>query len=190
MSDRDTRSPADCQASTSTGDDETYVSHNLQKSDTLAGLAVQYNVAVCDIKRANGLMSEGMMWCRSTLLIPKRPIPLSDEQQRQVAQLVSGFEPIESTRSRMHRQRREVDAEKMAHLADQLNSYYELSENAIERSWAESPRRLGVPGSEVEMGTLLAGEMPAVHAGEGGGSGGDDRVRFRGRRRGPSPDPS
>ena len=41
-----------------------FVTHVLQKSDTLAGLAVQYNVAVSDIKRANGLMSENMMWVR------------------------------------------------------------------------------------------------------------------------------
>lgn len=52
------------QASTSAAEDELFVTHVLQKSDTLAGLAVQYNVAVSDIKRANGLMSESMMWVR------------------------------------------------------------------------------------------------------------------------------
>lgn len=41
-----------------------YVLHEVQKSDTLAGLAIRYNIAVGDIKRANGLMSEGMMWIR------------------------------------------------------------------------------------------------------------------------------
>jgi LysM repeat protein len=59
-------SPAttDGQASTSAAEDDSFVTHMLQKSDTLAGLAVQYNVAVSDIKRANGLMSESMMWVR------------------------------------------------------------------------------------------------------------------------------
>jgi hypothetical protein len=190
MNDRDMRCMAtECLASAS--DDENYITHNLQKSDTLAGLAVQYNVAVSDIKRANGLMSEGMMWSRSTLMIPRHSIPLSDEQQRQVAKLVSGFEPIESTRSSRRRQRRPLESDRLAHLADQLNSYYELSESAIDKSWAHSPRRLGVPGSEVEMGTLPAGEVAPLPAGEAGtSSSGDDRVRFRGRRRGPSPDPS
>jgi hypothetical protein len=40
---------------------------------------------------------------RSKLLIPKRSIPLSDEQQRQVAQLVSGADPIDSSRARLAR---------------------------------------------------------------------------------------
>jgi LysM repeat protein len=54
----------DGQASTSATGDDTFIVHVLTKADTLAGLAVQYNVAVSDIKRANGLMSENMMWCR------------------------------------------------------------------------------------------------------------------------------
>jgi LysM domain len=62
-------SPAtDGQASTSaTAEDEMFVTHVLTKADTLAGLAVRYNVAVSDIKRANGLMSENMMWGRCGL---------------------------------------------------------------------------------------------------------------------------
>lgn len=64
-SERDGLSPAtDGQASTSAVEDDVFITHMVSKSDTLAGLAVQYNVAVSDIKRANGLMSENMMWCR------------------------------------------------------------------------------------------------------------------------------
>jgi LysM domain len=54
-------------ASTSQADDEHYVTHHVEKADTLAGLAIRYNIAVSDIKRANGLMSEGMMWSRCEL---------------------------------------------------------------------------------------------------------------------------
>lgn len=57
--------PATDEASTSAAQqDEDYATHVLTKSDTLAGLAVTYNVAVSDIKRANALMSENMMWSR------------------------------------------------------------------------------------------------------------------------------
>jgi LysM domain len=57
-------SPATAEQASTSADHEEFVTHILTKTDTLAGLAVQYNVAVSDIKRANGLMSENMMWCR------------------------------------------------------------------------------------------------------------------------------
>lgn len=44
--------------------DGQFVAHAVSRGDTLAGLAIRYNIAVSDIKRANGLMSEGMMWSR------------------------------------------------------------------------------------------------------------------------------
>lgn len=69
------------------------------KLDTLAGLAVRYNVNVChtglvkrasgmlltlpltylqvsDIKRANGLLSDTAMFAKDQLLIPTRSIPI------------------------------------------------------------------------------------------------------------------
>lgn len=86
LAERDGTRTSVAQASTSAPDgapgaaadaveDDGYIRHSVQKADTLAGLAVQYNVAVSDIKRANGLMSESMMWCRYALraATPLRP---------------------------------------------------------------------------------------------------------------------
>ena len=46
------------------GSNAEFIEHVVLKSDTLAGLAIKHNVGVSDITRANGLMSESMMWSR------------------------------------------------------------------------------------------------------------------------------
>jgi len=59
--------------------------------DTLAGIALKYNVSVADIKRANGLLSDSALYGRSTLKIPTKLIPLGEELQVIFAQVASGF---------------------------------------------------------------------------------------------------
>jgi LysM repeat protein len=51
------------------------ISPQIAKTDTLAGLAVKYNVTVADIKRANGLMSDSGMYARGVISIPMRQRP-------------------------------------------------------------------------------------------------------------------
>jgi len=66
--------PHDEEAGPSTRSD--FTEHVLSKSDTLAGLAIKHNVGVSDIKRANGLMSESMMWSRRDPGRPGLPLQL------------------------------------------------------------------------------------------------------------------
>lgn len=75
----------------STSSDDQFIKHKVNKLDTLAGLAIRYNVSVADIKRANGLLSDTAMFARDTLLIPKHCLPVGEEVQLMFAQLVSGL---------------------------------------------------------------------------------------------------
>lgn len=61
------------------------------KTDTLAGLAVRYGVAVADVKRANGLLSDTGMFAREHVLIPTRQLPLSEDSQVLIARLLTGY---------------------------------------------------------------------------------------------------
>ncbi|XP_008803340.1 uncharacterized protein LOC103716908 isoform X2 [Phoenix dactylifera] len=47
-----------------------YIEHHVSKMDTLAGLAIMYGVEVADIKRMNGLATDGQMFAHRTLRIP------------------------------------------------------------------------------------------------------------------------
>ncbi|GLC34327.1 hypothetical protein PLESTM_000182900 [Pleodorina starrii] len=67
-----------------------FVKHQVSKLDTLAGLAIKYNVSVGDIKRANGLLSDNALYARGVVLIPTRHLPIGDEIQRICAQVLSG----------------------------------------------------------------------------------------------------
>eukprot|EP00198_Chlamydomonas_reinhardtii_P003173 XP_001692509.1 predicted protein [Chlamydomonas reinhardtii] len=58
--------------------------------DTLAGLAIKYNVSVGDIKRANGLLSDSAVYGRGTILIPSGHLPIGEELQRICAQVLAG----------------------------------------------------------------------------------------------------
>ncbi|GLJ21742.1 hypothetical protein SUGI_0405490 [Cryptomeria japonica] len=46
------------------------ISHKLKRSDTMAGLAIKYQVHVTDIKRLNNMMSDHGIYSRERLLIP------------------------------------------------------------------------------------------------------------------------
>ncbi|KAK9839447.1 hypothetical protein WJX81_002611 [Elliptochloris bilobata] len=71
----------DEQPTTSGGDasgetkQDAFFTHQVSKLDTLAGLAVKYNISVSDIKRSNGLLSDTAMFAKDTLLIPTRAMP-------------------------------------------------------------------------------------------------------------------
>lgn len=61
------------------------------KLDTLAGLAIRYNVTVSDIKRANGLLSEITMYARDSLLIPTRPLPVDPQYSTWAGMIVTHY---------------------------------------------------------------------------------------------------
>ncbi|XP_010935540.1 uncharacterized protein [Elaeis guineensis] len=57
-------SPTSCYSSAK------YIVHHVSKMDTLAGLAIKYGVEVADVKRMNGLATDGQMFAHKTLRIP------------------------------------------------------------------------------------------------------------------------
>ncbi|KAG1361197.1 hypothetical protein COCNU_09G006600 [Cocos nucifera] len=61
-------SPSSSQTSCSSG--AKYIVHHVSKMDTLAGLAIKYGVEVADVKRMNGLATDGQMFAHKTLRIP------------------------------------------------------------------------------------------------------------------------
>ncbi|KAK9825791.1 hypothetical protein WJX74_008013 [Apatococcus lobatus] len=65
--------------------------HKVSKLDTLAGLAIRYNVTVSDIKRANGLLSDNSMFARTSLIIPNNPIPVGPEYSTWAGMIVTQF---------------------------------------------------------------------------------------------------
>ncbi|CAL8463425.1 g2959 [Coccomyxa elongata] len=69
-----------------------FVTHQVTKLDTLAGLAVRYHVSVSDIKRSNGLLSDSAMYAKDTLLIPTQAMPpLGVEYQTWAGMIVTQY---------------------------------------------------------------------------------------------------
>ncbi|KAK9867163.1 hypothetical protein WJX84_006525 [Apatococcus fuscideae] len=78
-------------ASSSRQRPELFHTHKVSKLDTLAGLAIRYNVTVSDIKRANGLLSDNSMFARDTLIIPSGPIPVGPEYSTWAGMIVTQY---------------------------------------------------------------------------------------------------
>ncbi|KAF8059177.1 hypothetical protein HT031_005349 [Scenedesmus sp. PABB004] len=68
-----------------------FILHRVTKLDTLAGLAIRYNVTVSDIKRANGILSDNAMFARECIKIPTGQMPIGEEAQVLFARLMSGY---------------------------------------------------------------------------------------------------
>lgn len=66
-----------------------FITHKVDKMDTLAGLAIKYNVSVSDIKRCNGLLSDTAMFARDTLLIPTERLPVGLEYSAWAAMIIT-----------------------------------------------------------------------------------------------------
>mmetsp|Transcript_437 Transcript_437/g.806 ORF Transcript_437/g.806 Transcript_437/m.806 type:complete len:434 (+) Transcript_437:198-1499(+) len=56
---------------------EFFIFHKVNKLDTLAGIAIKYNVQVGDVKLANGLHSDMSLYARDHIKIPKKKLPPS-----------------------------------------------------------------------------------------------------------------
>ncbi|DBA83999.1 hypothetical protein WJX77_002401 [Trebouxia sp. C0004] len=65
--------------------------HKVTKLDTLAGIAVKYNVSVADIKRANGLLSDTAMFAKDYLLIPSKSMPIGQEYATIAGMIVTQY---------------------------------------------------------------------------------------------------
>lgn len=99
--------------------------HKVTKLDTLAGIAVKYNVSVADIKRANGLLSDTAMFAKDYLLIPSKSMCVGQEYATIAGMIVTQYGrpvplPVPSS---------ELD-DRGSHVSsalDQLRGYYGLS---------------------------------------------------------------
>lgn len=58
---------------------DVFVKHRVHQKDTLASLAVRYNVSISDIKRANGYQNESALYGKEWVVIPKKPLPIDVE---------------------------------------------------------------------------------------------------------------
>lgn len=83
---------------------EGFITHEVSKLDTLAGIALKYNVPPSDIKRFNGLLSDTAMYARDTLLIPTNLLPVGEEIQILFAQVANriGRDPILNADPNIH----------------------------------------------------------------------------------------
>lgn len=75
--------------------------HKLSKLDTLAGLAIRYNVTVSDIKRSNSFLSDSAMFARESLLIPTRSLPMGNEYSAWAGMIVAQYGQIDRGQERM-----------------------------------------------------------------------------------------
>merc|ERR1712157_314564 len=71
------RSSAEASKSSIVSETEYFMFHKVTKLDTLAGIAIKYNVQVGDIKLANGLHSDMSLYAREHIKIPKKKLPPS-----------------------------------------------------------------------------------------------------------------
>jgi len=46
--------------------------HTLQRSDTLAGLSLKYNVDLCELRKTNKLFSDSLLHARRTIIVPTK----------------------------------------------------------------------------------------------------------------------
>ncbi|QDZ22804.1 hypothetical protein A3770_08p53220 [Chloropicon primus] len=72
---KDSSSPATTSSSSSIiTETEFFIFHKVSKLDTLAGIAIKYNVQVGELKRANGLHSDMSLFARDHVKIPRKKL--------------------------------------------------------------------------------------------------------------------
>jgi LysM repeat protein len=71
--------------------DNGFLLHKVSNLDTLAGLAIKYNVPVSDLKRFNGILSDTDLYSREVMFVPTKLVPVSEDVQLIFTQIVSGI---------------------------------------------------------------------------------------------------
>lgn len=168
--------------------------HKLSKMDTLAGLAIRYNVTVSDIKRSNSFLSDSAMFARESLLIPTRSLPMGNEYSAWAGMIVAQYGQIDRGQEHVpppfaggsHGSSRESAS---LSAIDQLRSHYGLMPVTPPSSGARSDKFERFQPGEVEMQDLTSSSqllprrpLPQVVSYAGDRSGpqvGDERLRRR-----------
>ena len=122
---RDRENEADAsKEETSTAADEFFLYHKLGNKDTLAGLAVKYNVQLTDIKRANLIDTENGLYALHVVRIPKRPMQVGALQRL-------AFARRENRNRKQNHARKSVDLSPSAEAAlMKLQRHYSTSDLA------------------------------------------------------------
>lgn len=69
-----------------------FLKHKVRQKDTLAGLAVKYNVSISDIKRANGYQTDTAMYGKEWVIIPRKPFPIGPEHAAWAGMILAHYE--------------------------------------------------------------------------------------------------
>lgn len=69
-----------------------FLKHKVRQKDTLAGLAVKYNVSISDIKRANGFQTDSALYGKEWVIIPRKPFPIGPEHAAWAGMILAHYE--------------------------------------------------------------------------------------------------
>ncbi len=69
-----------------------FVRHRVHQNDSMASLAVKYNVSISDIKRANGYQNDSALYGKEWVIIPKRPLPIDPEHAAWAGVILAHYE--------------------------------------------------------------------------------------------------
>ena len=71
---------------------DVFVRHRVHHKDTMASLAVRYNVSISDIKRANGYQNDSALYGKEWVIIPKKPLPIDPEHAAWAGMILAHYE--------------------------------------------------------------------------------------------------
>lgn len=69
-----------------------FLKHKVRQKDTLAGLAVKYNVSISDIKRANGFQTDTALYGKEWVIVPRKPFPIGPEHAAWAGMILAHYE--------------------------------------------------------------------------------------------------
>lgn len=69
-----------------------FVRHRVHQNDSMASLAVRYNVSISDIKRANGYQNDSALYGKEWVIIPKKPLPIDPEHAAWAGVILAHYE--------------------------------------------------------------------------------------------------
>lgn len=186
-----------------------FVTHKVDKLDTLAGLAIKYGVSVSDIKLVNGLLSDQAMFARDTLLIPTEALPIGLEYSAWAAMIITRHGRVANGTSRPPKSLLSIeDPDGKNEAIAQLRRHYNMgsdkslntrgghngfssgydaagdSEVALANGWSDGNGSLELSNLRTQYGGDASQQVTIVLKDNGGAA--DERVRRRRATEGPS----
>ncbi len=69
-----------------------FVRHRVHQNDSMASLAVRYNVSISDIKRANGYQNDSALYGKEWVIVPRKPLPIDPEHAAWAGVILAHYE--------------------------------------------------------------------------------------------------